>query len=335
MSIHHDCRVGNRCNRWRDCDRCARIRQAHIADVAENRLARNHYLTYVVVTTREPITLETDRERLLRSVRRISSGGVWTVEAGEKFGGLHVNLMIASERPITEHALKRVWGDLGNIHMEPVYGWREYWRELSKELDQGRYEKKPGDLIAMYDSERLDHMNKTATESCRSVAAYIAKRAGMPSQEEYGGRIYGSWGSAYGKPKSVDDVLTSEGMQNKAPHIALATISSQLEAMGFSGTGGRSGMLSATDVARRALDKGSAEDLVMIPGQGIAKVLDVTDGVMTVECKGRMARYMVPKPLPKRPPPPPKPPKHMTEEDLSERHSPAEWMAMIKAKVGI
>lgn len=225
------CTPRSRCNDWRSCDRCARIRQAKIADVAENRLARNHYLTFLVLKTNEPVTLATDRERLIRSVSNLSSGGIWTVEAGEQFRGLHINLLVASETPLKIARIRKAWGELGEVWAEPVFGWREYWNEVKPLLPNlghhhGTEPIFKNQLISLY--ERNGDKFSTAAaagleetgNAARNIAAYISKRAGQPTKEEYSGRIYGTWGNARNKPATVNEILISENMQNSKPLIA-------------------------------------------------------------------------------------------------------------------
>lgn len=225
------CTPRNRCNDWRSCDRCARIRQAKIADVAENRLARNHYLTFLVLKTNEPVTLATDRERLIRSVSNLSSGGLWTIEAGEQFRGLHINLLVASETPLKIARIRKAWGELGEVWAEPVFGWREYWNEVKPLLPNlgHHHSSEPifkNQLINIYERNGDKFSNNAAAgleetgNAARNIAAYISKRAGQPTKAEYSGRIYGTWGNARNKPAAVNEILISENMQNSKPLIA-------------------------------------------------------------------------------------------------------------------
>lgn len=190
------CTPYSRCNQWRECERCSRIRQAQIADVAEARLARNHYLTYIVLKTNSPLTLADDRKRFLRSVTRLSSGGIWTVEVGEEFRGLHVNLLVASERPLRESKIRKAWGDLGEVHSEPVLGWRDYWVAVGDQLDdRGRpvYAGQLDDLYTYWVKHRPGMGAgpgaaefKEAGQSVRRLAAYVSKIGGIPLKENMG-----------------------------------------------------------------------------------------------------------------------------------------------------
>ena len=86
------CTPARLCRKWRTCARCARLRQARIADIAEQR-ARAPFLTWACLDF-DPTT----KTRLLRSAALRGTGGLWTVEHGVKPGGrgLHLNLLIDS-----------------------------------------------------------------------------------------------------------------------------------------------------------------------------------------------------------------------------------------------
>lgn len=208
-----------------------------IADTAECRLARNHYVSYVVVKTNNPKTLEADKARLMRSVRDISSGGVWTIEKGEEFGGLHINMIIASERPLRIKRIEKTWGHLGEVYAEPVYDWMAYWREVSGQLDdRGKpvYKQQLDDFYTYWSNNRSGkkpafESYERASTSVRSVAAYSSKQEGYPSKEEYSGRIYGAWG---GKAERAYDLLTSEKMQSRAPIVGGFALLNELQLLG-------------------------------------------------------------------------------------------------------
>jgi hypothetical protein len=108
-TLPEDCKPGKRCRRWRDCDACARIRQAKIADAAEGLLAGYMQLSLVVVTPADktPVAMQ----KAIRAAIRNNGlrAGIWTVERGEKAGTLHANLLthhtgIKPQRGATIHA---------------------------------------------------------------------------------------------------------------------------------------------------------------------------------------------------------------------------------------
>lgn len=93
------CRPGNRCRRWRDCDACARIRQARIADRAEAVLRGHMQLQLIVVKPAEP-TPQGMRSAIRAAIRNNGlDAGVWTIELGTEAATLHGNI-IAPDRPV-------------------------------------------------------------------------------------------------------------------------------------------------------------------------------------------------------------------------------------------
>lgn len=114
------CRPGNRCRRWRECDACARIRQARIADRAEAVLRGHMQLQLIVIKPAEP-TPRGMQAAIRAAIRNNGlTAGVWTVELGTEAATLHGNI-IAPDAPIrpssTYHA-----------HAEPL---REHVRAVA------------------------------------------------------------------------------------------------------------------------------------------------------------------------------------------------------------
>lgn len=93
------CRPGNRCRRWRDCDACARIRQARIADRAEQILAGYMQLQLIVVKPAD--ATPRGMQAAIRAAIRNNGlrAGIWTVELGAEAATLHGNI-IAPDEPI-------------------------------------------------------------------------------------------------------------------------------------------------------------------------------------------------------------------------------------------
>lgn len=150
------CRPGRRCKQWRVCDACARIRQAQIADVAEAGAALVPHVSYAVVRTYDAHSINRDREKFIARLAQISEGGLWTIEIGERKGGLHINVIAGTLDPIAAADLAACW---------PGGSSADFWHT---------------------DIPRRD---------ARRVAAYCAKREAMPDADYYGGRLYGSWGT--------------------------------------------------------------------------------------------------------------------------------------------
>lgn len=108
-TLPEECRPGKRCRRWRECDACARIRQAKIADTAEGLLAGYLQLSLIVITPADktPVAMQ----RAIRAAIRNNGlrAGIWTVERGEKAGALHANILthqadIAPQKGAAVHA---------------------------------------------------------------------------------------------------------------------------------------------------------------------------------------------------------------------------------------
>lgn len=151
------CRVGFRCLDHRQCEACARIRQAQVADVAEVGAATTPgaAITYAVIRTYAPADIGPDREAFAKKLARRTMGGIWTVETGAISTGLHLNLLAATDQPVTAAQIAKMW---------PVSS--------------------PADVWAA----------PIARPDVRRVAAYMSKKSGIPPEAEYSGRTYGSWG---------------------------------------------------------------------------------------------------------------------------------------------
>jgi hypothetical protein len=133
------------CGHWRTCDRCARIRAARFADRAEYL---EHRLGRLALAVAKPAAntataIKHLRDKLVRA--KLAPAGLWTIETGELYAGLHLNLLIPSEHLIRAET-------------------------------------------------KVDYIETVRTSS-RAAAAYICKRAGMPSSEQYNGRLQGEWGT--------------------------------------------------------------------------------------------------------------------------------------------
>lgn len=88
-----DCEGNRRCGIIRRCERCARIRAAKVADRAE-RLETDHGRLAFMVLKPEQNTGQSIRQLRDRIVRaKIATTGIWTVETGGIFAGLHLNII--------------------------------------------------------------------------------------------------------------------------------------------------------------------------------------------------------------------------------------------------
>ena len=95
-NIPRICRPMRRCMDWRNCEICARARQATIAWRGE--LLQNQFDT-LFLSVLKPVektqsAIQRVRAALLRSA--FAPAGLWSVEEGEKAGGLHLNIIAPS-----------------------------------------------------------------------------------------------------------------------------------------------------------------------------------------------------------------------------------------------
>jgi hypothetical protein len=107
-----DCRGERYCGKWRICERCARIRAARFADRAKYLEARHGRLLFL--RTSPELNTESEMKKLRDRVMRekLAPAGVWTIETGELFAGLHLNILAP------EAAIRR--GSVGFEYAEPV-----------------------------------------------------------------------------------------------------------------------------------------------------------------------------------------------------------------------
>ena len=99
---------------WRTCQLCARKRQAHIADVAEELLSRYPSLCWITLEPGDSRarTIDAIRDAYLRQAK--TEAGIWTIEQGVKTGILHANIITHDHKiPATRDA---------RIHIAPLQG---------------------------------------------------------------------------------------------------------------------------------------------------------------------------------------------------------------------
>lgn len=87
------CKKGSRCGLFRICKFCARVRQAHVADIAEQVLS--HYPVLYPARITPDINSPVEIERIKSAIKRQlgAYSGLWSVEVGEVFGLLHLNII--------------------------------------------------------------------------------------------------------------------------------------------------------------------------------------------------------------------------------------------------
>jgi hypothetical protein len=82
---------------WRQCKYCAAVRQYQASEKAD-RLAESFdqlYLSVIIPETKTAAALQRIRAAILR--RAFAPAGIWSVETGEKMGGLHLNIIAPAQ----------------------------------------------------------------------------------------------------------------------------------------------------------------------------------------------------------------------------------------------
>lgn len=87
------CSASQPCGCFRTCPACARKRQADIADQAEKIAATGApiFLTTIRPPENNEASLRATRAAIFRA--GIAEFGLWTIETGQKFNGLHINVL--------------------------------------------------------------------------------------------------------------------------------------------------------------------------------------------------------------------------------------------------
>ncbi len=148
--------MGSRCKKFRECNLCSRIRQKQIADVAEKGAESDKSITFAVIRAFDQYKIAENKARFIQQLKSKVNGGIWTIENAE-YAGLHLNLIVGTDKAITATTLAKAWGFRGG--------------------DTDIY------------SEQIDY------NDIRNVAAYCAKIEQTPSKDEYPGHVYGSFGT--------------------------------------------------------------------------------------------------------------------------------------------
>lgn len=106
-----ECKSGRRCGKFRTCERCAAIRSARIANMAE-KMQKNHgSLAYAVLTGER-------QQDILREMKRVTEAGIWTIEVGEIYGGLHTNLIVPFDGELNDRGgvfIERIRGSVRSV----------------------------------------------------------------------------------------------------------------------------------------------------------------------------------------------------------------------------
>lgn len=179
MKYSIPCSPQTPCRQHRVCDYCAALRQRYIAELCQSRY-RNGVLTFATVTR-----LHGENIRIAQRLKP-GYGGLWSVEAGTKMGGMHINLLFESQHELFAHDLAET---------SPIRD-AEYWAKTVPAAD------------------------------IRNVAAYINKRTGMPYRMDYSGNLYGTWGTwrsarQVAQQQRIAPLLAAAGLEVELKSIGL------------------------------------------------------------------------------------------------------------------
>jgi hypothetical protein len=79
------------CHQFRTCDRCAKLRQAHYAEIARAK-------TRAIPATFATITNIPAHDVATATALHPGQGGLWSIERGQLSAGLHVNLLFQAQQ---------------------------------------------------------------------------------------------------------------------------------------------------------------------------------------------------------------------------------------------
>lgn len=92
-SIARPCRPRQLCRRWRECERCARIRQAKFADAAERAAAMMVAPGLTVLIPHDGTRASAERLRRWYAEKVKPIAAVWSIEYGHHGTGHHLNVI--------------------------------------------------------------------------------------------------------------------------------------------------------------------------------------------------------------------------------------------------
>lgn len=87
------CTSRSRCRNARECEYCSRVRQGQIAGIAEKIEQQYGPLTMTVIKPEENTAAAIKAVHASFMRRALAPAGIWTVETGEMFSGLHLNIL--------------------------------------------------------------------------------------------------------------------------------------------------------------------------------------------------------------------------------------------------
>lgn len=122
VTTESNCKPGSRCGHFRTCDPCARLRQAHFADIAQQLLGQKALLYLTRLTPHINTQEEIKRLKIAVKRRLSAANAVWSVEQGTKTGSLHLNV-ISEINSIKSHrgADQYISGAITNLRNAAAY----------------------------------------------------------------------------------------------------------------------------------------------------------------------------------------------------------------------
>jgi hypothetical protein len=97
--ISATCSTVKNCGNIRTCQKCASRRQRDIANAAEALERQHGQLTFTRLTPESNTQDEIRRLRASFIRRALAPAGIWTIETGETFGALHINILSPKPAP--------------------------------------------------------------------------------------------------------------------------------------------------------------------------------------------------------------------------------------------
>lgn len=161
------CAGVNRCGNSKICARCASIRQAKLATMAEKLEKEFGQLSLTVLCPEKNTPDEIKRLRASFVRRAIAPAGLWTIETGRQFAGLHINIL--SPTP----ALKR-WKKAASYSELVLTTAREAAAYISKRSGMPPIEQYSGKLYGSFGQLFQYLINEKATAEVQAAAIEVS-----------------------------------------------------------------------------------------------------------------------------------------------------------------
>lgn len=191
--LYSNCYKGNRCNKFRTCQGCNRIRQAKIADLAEMSARFSNVSQYAVIMPTEQAQAQVKilKSNICRTLTKHTDGAMVTVETS-KNDALHLNIIANSNTPLSVGVIDKTLNKISqraDIFMDTL---------------------------------------KSATDVRRAIA-YSLKIESIPKRERFAGHTYTSLGSV----RTIKQIMQSRRMLNSMPIATMVSFNQQLVRIGL------------------------------------------------------------------------------------------------------